>query len=216
MDAPSKKQPPPHTHTRTKKFHKITILLLDKWRHVSSSVRALASQAWWVCGNILWSASSGKGFCISVVAAAWLLQSCSTDMLFILGTAYLHLRVLRLHMGEVCWKHTRHMCGIFLRKYFVFWSEDEYKWISFWKQHSVLSVMILWGLKGTEQSPYKSSWDASRKNHWTKMYLYRISALVLLKCNFCFGQQQIDQEVHIASVQNRKRLFSSHETLTTL
>ncbi len=29
---------------------------------LSSSVRALGSQAWWVCGNILWSASSGKGF----------------------------------------------------------------------------------------------------------------------------------------------------------
>ncbi len=30
---------------------------------VSSSVRALGSQAWWVCGNILWLASGCKGFC---------------------------------------------------------------------------------------------------------------------------------------------------------
>ena len=40
---------------------------------LSSSVRALGSQAWWVCGNILWSASSGKGFYKSVAAAAKLL-----------------------------------------------------------------------------------------------------------------------------------------------
>ncbi len=31
-----------------------------------------------------------------------MLQSCSADVLFILGTQYLHLGVLRLHMGEVC------------------------------------------------------------------------------------------------------------------
>ncbi len=31
-------------------------------------------------------------------------------MVFILGTWYLNLRVLRLHMGEVCCKRTRH-CG---------------------------------------------------------------------------------------------------------
>ena len=29
---------------------------------MSSSVRALGSQSWWVCGNILWLASSSKGF----------------------------------------------------------------------------------------------------------------------------------------------------------
>ncbi len=31
-------------------------------------------------------------------------------MLFILGTLYLNLRVLRLHTGEVCGKHTPHSC----------------------------------------------------------------------------------------------------------
>ncbi len=51
------------------------------------------------CGNILWWASGGN------VA---LLQSCSADMVFILGTGYLYLRVLRLRMGDVCCKRTRH------------------------------------------------------------------------------------------------------------
>ncbi len=37
---------------------------------LSSSVGALGSQTWWVCGNILWLASGGKGFYRSVAAAA--------------------------------------------------------------------------------------------------------------------------------------------------
>ncbi len=37
-----------------------------------------------------------------------LLRSYSTDVVFILGTGYLYLRVLRLCTGEVCCKRTRH------------------------------------------------------------------------------------------------------------
>ncbi len=33
-------------------------------------------------------------------------------MVFILGTRYLNLRVLRLRMGEVCCKRTRHKCWL--------------------------------------------------------------------------------------------------------
>ncbi len=36
--------------------------------------------------------------------------SCSADAVFILGTWYLYLRVLRLCMGEVCCKRTRQYC----------------------------------------------------------------------------------------------------------
>ncbi len=34
----------------------------ERYNVLSSSVRVLGSQTWWVCGNILWSASGGKGF----------------------------------------------------------------------------------------------------------------------------------------------------------
>ena len=68
----------------------------------------------------------GKGFYRSAAAAAvvYLLWSYSTDVVFILGTGYLYIRVLRLCTGEVCCKRTRHSKrpGIAPTGWLAFWS----------------------------------------------------------------------------------------------
>ena len=72
----------------------------DEMMQVSSSVRALGSEAWWVCGNILWSASSGKGFC-----SQWQQQRSFCKAVLLMWCLSW---VLRLRTGEVCCKRTCH------------------------------------------------------------------------------------------------------------
>ncbi len=88
--------------------------LLRLWMHgiefCKGAVRTVVSLVW-VCDNILWYASCGKGFYKSVAAAVYLLRSCLADSVFILGTWYLYLRVLMLCTGEVCCKCTRQWYG---------------------------------------------------------------------------------------------------------
>ncbi len=79
----------------------------SEFRPMSSSVRALGSQS-----GVCVATYSGRlevarvyiGQCSSSTA----LWSCSADAVFILGTWYLNLRVLRLCAGEVCCKRTCH------------------------------------------------------------------------------------------------------------
>ena len=85
-----------HTGSKSNTIWEALSCLYIAWcflNWMSSSVRALGSQASWVCGNILWLVSGS-----SSIAPAKLFP----DVLLFLGAAYLNLRALRLRMGEVC------------------------------------------------------------------------------------------------------------------